>query len=111
MKHEIIVNSILEVACCLLEKEESLCQQAYALDSDSFPIEPESDDAVKFCIIGAMRRAMYFLRAPENTCRYAFRKLDNAAYKLYGLSALTVNDEMGFKEIKAIFKEAIKCPG
>ena len=83
--YEALVNAILQAALASLEKRS---QQAYGMDSVSY----------------AMRQAMYFMRSPESIREYAFNKLDNAAYRLYGDSVISLPD---YEAIKAAFKESI----
>ena len=83
--YEALVNAILQAALASLEKRS---QQAYGMDSVTY----------------AMRQAMYFMRSPESIREYAAKKLELAAYRLYGTSEIS---NLGHEAIKSIFKEAI----
>ena len=98
---------ILEEAYELLGDPKRWTIESYARDVHDSEAQISANDAVKFCAIGAISRvAMHEHSAHARNA--AWDMLDEAARRIYDLSIVNVNDSLGRRQVRAVYRAAIR---
>jgi hypothetical protein len=96
---------IIEKAKELIQDERHWCRYYLAIDDDGLAADPTSEQAVKYCALGALLAAAYQLTNNETWARELAR---NALRPLCGSDTLVLlNDQHGHAAVLALFEEAI----
>ena len=86
-----------------------------ARSKDSASCSPFSEKAVRFCALGALRRAAYDLTGNETTAlrltTMATRALLGGGLQLFAINKLVyMNDARGHEAVLALFDKALEAP-
>mgnify|MGYP001571889054 CR=1 FL=1 len=96
---------ILEIARAKVANPKTWTRGCAARDRRGEEVAAESAEAVRWCALGAVGRAMFELGAPVSAAQSAFRRLDGNA-SLLSISA--INDLSGRKAALALFDRALE---
>ena len=90
----------------LIQDERHWCRAYLANDDDGLGADPTSEQAFKYCALGALIAAAYQLTNNET---WAHELARNALLPLCGSNTLVlVNDHLGHAAVLALFEKAIK---
>ena len=102
-------HEILTKAYHLLDDKWRWTQGRLARDSKGVGVAYSSDEAVCFCAYGALHKASI---GQSNSEKWdAFDALELATTDMYGELVAITNDELGYRQIRAAFRRAIKETG
>jgi hypothetical protein len=97
---------LLRQARALIEDKRRWTYGVYARDRYSRHVWPDSEHAVRWCALGALRRVERAWSLPFNAC---IRALDKACLELYAdCSVEDVNDKLGHDAVLAMYNHAIE---
>lgn len=99
---------ILIAAKCLIQNPEAWTQNKFARDMYWEPVETESDEACKFCAMGAISRIYLKNNLTLKDYEFARSALQNAAWQLKRVSAVEINDFYQHGDVMEMFDIAIK---
>ena len=95
---------ILEIARAMIANPKTWTRGCAARDRRGEEVAPESAEAVRWCALGAVGRAMFELGAPVSAAQSAFKRLDGNAWLL---SISDINDRKGRKAAVSLFDAAL----
>lgn len=102
------VLEILEDAYHLLDDKRRWCQGALAEDASGKTVPSrEPTNAVQWCAVGAIRHVTP-ISETFTALKAAWERLDRASYDLYSYPAEAVNDLLGYRQVRAVYRRAIR---
>ena len=102
-------TEVLARARALVANPDTWTQGATARDARGRRVEPEDDEAVRFCLIGALHRACAEVVAPLGVYNRASARLEAASFALGKRGAVSiVNDTEGHAGALALIDAAIQ---
>jgi hypothetical protein len=100
------VTKILKRAITVLKRKNSWIKGDLAVDRDQHSVEPQSDKACRFCMVGAIRRAQHELGLDYNTRRRAEKRVDNFLLanenRYHADCAINYNDDVARRKSQVI---------
>lgn len=94
---------ILKAAYNLLDDKKQWCQGRNARNSKGKPVNARSRFATQWCAIGAVKKA-----SPSDITPIALRLLNAEAERLYERPMISVNDILGYRQMRTVFRAAIR---
>ena len=99
------IQDVLRQAKAKIEDPDHWCTGEFALNAYGLPIAPGSNQAARWCSIGAIEA---ILEIPGTDTLRARLKLNRAAFDNFGHGVTIVNDHLGHEAVMRMYDEAIK---
>jgi len=95
---------VLKAAYHLLDDKKHWTQWTAARDTRGVPVKATSKTAVEWCAAGAIEAKAELFQSRND----AWDRLDKLSFAMYGRDISWVNDELGYRQARAVYRRAIR---